>query len=424
MAILFDILYLIFFLFYLPLLLVRGKGHAGFFQRFGLFSRALTRDLASGRHIWVHAVSVGEVALVDGVIKGLKAAYPGQSVVLSVTTKTGHEFALKKYGADVRVIWSPLDLSWVVRGFIKNLRPTMYVVAETELWPNLFSALERAGVPVILVNGRISDESYPRYQRLHWFLSSTIRRIGMLCAQTKLDADRFIALGADQGRVHVVGNVKFDMPQVDLSFGSDDVRKVFGFRHDERVFVAASTHPGEEVVACDAFIASRIKFPRLRLAIAPRHPERAGLVADVVRQKGLLPVHFSSLGGRELKAHEVLIIDAVGHLFDLYKASDVVFVGKSLGIPRRGGQNPIEPAALGKPVIVGSYMDNFRDVMRLFQDAGAVIEIANGDQLVSAVEDVLGHPERMAGLSVRAKAVVEQNRGAVMRTVALIRQVV
>ena len=424
MATVLDILYLIYFLFYFPILLLRGKGHAGFAQRFGFFSKVLADQLASGRNIWVHAVSVGEVALVEGIIKGLKTAYPGHRIVLSVTTKTGHEFALKKYAADVLVIWSPLDLSWVVRGFVQRIRPAAYVVAETELWPNLFRCLDRAGVAIILVNGRISDEAYPRYQRVSWLLRRTILRGRMLCVQTPLDAERFMALGADKARVQVVGNVKFDVLETGLPFEPVEARKDFGFKKDEKVFVAASTHPGEEAVVCDALRAVHGKFPRLRLAVAPRHPERASQVGDLLKQKGFLPVLFTALKGRELKEEEVLVVDSVGHLFDLYRASDVVFMGKSLGIPRRGGQNPIEPAALGKPVIVGPYMENFRDVMRLFRDAGAVIEIASGGELVSALEDVLGHPERMAGLSARAKAVVAQNRGAADRTVDLIKKII
>jgi 3-deoxy-D-manno-octulosonic-acid transferase len=423
MTILLDILYLVYFIFYIPVLLLRGKGHPGFSQRFGLFSKALADLLASGRNIWVHAVSVGEVALVEGIIKGLKTAYPDHRIVLSVTTKTGYEFALKKYAADAVVIFSPLDLSGVVRGFVDRIRPALYVVAETELWPNLFSCLDSKGIPIVLVNGRISDEAYPRYRRVRWFLKRTVLRARMLCVQTPLDAARFMDLGADKARVQVVGNVKFDIFQTALPVEPVEAKKDFGFKKEERVIVAASTHPGEEAVVCDAFRALREKFPRLRLAIAPRHPERAFQVGDLLRQKGFSPVFFTVLKGRELQDDEVLVIDAVGHLFDLYRASDVVFIGKSLGIPRRGGQNLIEPAALGKPVIAGPHMENFRDVMRLFRDAGAVIEIASGDEVVPALEDVFAHPERMAGLSARAKAVVAKNRGAAQRTVDLIRKV-
>ena len=424
MTILLNILYLVYFLFYFPVLLLSGKGHAGFAQRFCFFPKALADRLASGRNIWVHAVSVGEVALVEGIIKGLKAAYPDHRIVLSVTTKTGHEFALKKYAADVLVIWSPLDLSWSVRAFAGLIHPAVYVVAETELWPNLFRSLDRAGIPIVLVNGRISDEAYPRYEKVRWLLRRTILRARMLCVQTPLDAERFMALGADKAHVQVVGNVKFDISQTALPCDPVEVKKDFGFKKEDKVFTAASTHAGEEAVVCDALRAVRGKFPRLRLAIAPRHPQRASQVGDILKQKSFSPVFFSALKGRELKEEEVLVIDSVGHLFDLYRASDVVFMGKSLGIPRRGGQNPIEPAALGKPVITGPYMENFRDVMRSFREAGAVIEIASGDELVPAIEDVLGHPERMAGLSARAKAVVAQNRGAADRTVELIKKII
>ncbi len=415
-----DILYCIAALFYFPLLLVRGKWHGGFRQRLGFFPKPLAQELAARENIWVHAVSVGEVALVEGVIKGLQQRHPGLRIVLSVTTKTGHAFALKKYApSGVCVIWSPLDISAAVRSFVAVIRPKMYVVAETELWPHLFSCLEAAGTPIFLVNGRISDASYGRYRLMRPWVEAMLRQIRLLCVQSRLDADRFIELGALSAHVKIVGNVKFDVMLPAIPLDGAGSKKAFGLEDGEKLFIAASTHPGEEAVVCDAFLALKAEFARLRLAIVPRHPERAKEVSSVVKNRGMEPVLWTQANGRRLGPHDVLVMDAVGYLIDLYRAADVVFVGKSLGIPRRGGQNPIEPAAFGRPVIVGPHMENFRDVMRLFTEAGAMIVISKSEDLAGAVTDVLAHPQRMAGLSVRARTVVDQNRGAAERSVDL-----
>ncbi len=411
-----DILYYIYFVVYLPVLVLRGKWHGGFAERFGFFPKTLETALSSGENIWVHAVSVGEVALLDGLIKGLLAKYPGRKIVLSVTTVTGHELALKRYGAAVRVIWSPLDLSWVVARFVRRIRPVAYIVAETELWPNLFSCLSAGRVPIVVVNGRISDEAYSRYRMARWFLKKTVLQASLLCVQSKLDAQRFIALGADPTRVTIAGNLKFDLVLPGSVMDELEAKRVFGFSATKQIFVAASTHPGEEQVVCEAFASLRSEFSELRLVIVPRHPQRAAEVAGIVGQHHLKGRLFTVLHGAILGDDDVLVVDAVGHLVDLYRIADVVFIGKSLGIPRRGGQNPIEPAAFGKPVIVGPHMENFRDVMRVFREAGAVVEISRADQLAGAVRDILNQPQRRAGLGVRAKVVVDQNRGAAQRT--------
>jgi 3-deoxy-D-manno-octulosonic-acid transferase len=417
-----NILYIIYFIVYFPLMLLRGKWHKGFPCRFGFLSSTLLKDLASQKNIWVHAVSVGEVALVDGIIKGLKSRYPDHRIVLSVTTKTGHEFAVKKYADRVLLIWAPLDLTRVVRHFIKAIRPKMYVAAETELWPNLFKALDVQGVPIVLVNGRISDEAYPKYQRIGWLLKRTMARIRLVCAQSELDAERFRMLGVLPGRIHVVGNVKFDLI-LPARRPLDVVKKEFGFGLYDTVWVAASTHPGEEEAVLVAFKAVAVKFPLLRLVIVPRHPERAKEIADLVQKNGLTPVLLTQRT-QKLGAKDVLVGDAVGYLLSLYQAADVVFVGKSLGLKRRGGQNPVEPAALGKPVIVGPFMENFKDAIRMLKEAGAVVEVKKPQDLAAALEDLLVHPEKMAGLGVRAQVVVDSNRGATQGTIEFIGQTI
>lgn len=418
-----DLVYLIYFLFYFPFLVLRGKGHAGFVHRFAFFPSALIKDLSCKNNIWVHAVSVGEVALVDGILERLKESYPDYRIVLSVTTKTGHELAVRKYADRVLLIWAPLDLSWVVRYFIERIRPKMYVVAETELWPNLFKALDVQGIPIILVNGRISDEAFPRYKRISWSLKRTMARLTLVCAQSDLDAQRFKILGVRPECVHVVGNVKFDLV-LPLLASLGQAKRAFGFGAQDIVWVAASTHPGEEDVVINTYVALRSKFPLLRLTLVPRHPERAQEIAVLIHQKGLASIFLTQRHGRMLGADDVLVGDAVGYLMGLYQAADIVFVGKSLGLLRRGGQNPVEAAALGRPVMVGPSMENFKDIIRLLKEAGAIVVIGGPQELTEAVENLLAHPERMAGIGMRAKVVVENNRGAAQRTLQLIRQMV
>jgi 3-deoxy-D-manno-octulosonic-acid transferase len=417
MMLVLDILYLLSFIFYFPFLVMRGRWHEGFSMRFGRIPEQLQRQLAGQENIWVHAVSVGEVALVEGLIRELQQRFPSLRVVLSVSTISGYAFAAQRY-PDLLCIWAPLDLSWAVSRYVTLIRPRVYVVAETELWPNLFSRLQREGVAIVLINGRISDKAFCRYRAVRWLLKPTLLRIAKICVQSRLDAERFIALGARKAQVEVAGNIKFDVIQAQIPADPLMARQRFGFRKEELVLVGASTHPGEEEVVAKVFQKLSLKFHHLRLVIVPRHPQRAVDVAAAIEKLGLQPVFFST-GMNAIKTgggKAVLLVDTVGVLFDLYRVADVVIIGKSFGIPGRGGQNPIEAASLGKPVIVGPHMENFRDVMRLFNDAGAIIEVPGPDALAAAVDEVLSHPQRMAGLCVRAKIVVEQNAGAARRS--------
>ena len=414
-----DLFYLIYFFFCIPFLVLRGRWHDGFAFRFGCFPKSLVRDLAWSKNIWVHAVSVGEAGAAEAVIKGLRARYPDHRIVLSVTTRAGHAFACQKYAVLATVIWSPLDLSGTVRRFINVIRPVIYVVVETELWPHLFARLAEEKVPVVIINARISDQAYPGYCLARPVIKTMLGKVSLVCAQSALDAERFISLGVLKDAVKVVGNVKFD---VIASLDSDGpaARSAFGFSATDKVWVAASTHPGEEALVLDVFTALRDTFPWLRLVLVPRHPERAAAVALLLRQKGYKPMLFTDHEARVVGSEEVLVIDEIGHLMRLYVAADIVLMGKSFGIPRRGGQNPIEPAACGKPVITGPFMENFRDVMRLFRSAEAVIEIQDAASLRKALQEILVSPDKSNGLAARARAVVDRNRGAAVRTVDLI----
>lgn len=414
MGLFFDLLFLIYFLLYLPILLLRGKWHSGMTARLGFIPEDVRARLAGRRNIWLHAVSVGEVIAVQGFIGRLRSEYPERQIVLSVTTKTGHSLALRKYQDGVIVVWSPLDFSLTVRNFVDAIRPEIYIAAETELWPNLFARLSREKVNILVVNGRISDEAFPRYRMVRWLLKSTLSRVSAFCMQSELDAQRIIELGAPVERVRNVGNVKFDI----VSDAPPALPQDFGFEERQMVWVAGSTHPGEEEIVASIYDGLKSSFPGLRLAIAPRHPERAGSIAEMVKKIGFRPVLFSSYRKTSLAPEEVLIVDTIGNLLQLYSVATVVFVGKSLTVG--GGHNIIEPAVFGKPVLIGPKMHNFKDIARAFLDGGAVIQIADAFVLKRELARLLSSPEERAQLGQRAREVIRRNRGAIERTLGII----
>lgn len=414
MSILFDLLFLFYIVLYLPILVLRGKWHGGFAERFGFLPAEKRKVLLLRRNIWVHAVSVGEVVAIDGLIRRLQREYPDKGIVLSVTTKTGHALAQKKYPQGLVILWAPLDLSLTVRAFVSAVDPVCYIAAETELWPNLFRQLDEKGVPVLVVNGRISDQAFPKYLWVKGLLKGTLRRVKLFCMQSMLDQERILALGARPESVRMVGNIKFDQVSSPAVSGG-----CAALTAEHQVLLAASTHPGEEDLLINAFLRFRSRYPRLRLVLAPRHPERAPAVARLVQKVGLQTVFFSK-GPSPLASDEVLIVDTIGHLAGLYSAATVVVMGKSF--TAQGGHNVIEPAVWGKAILVGPYMQNFRDITRAFLAEGAIVQSANPASLEQKVDELLADPQECRVLGDRAISVVERNRGATDRTMALIRE--
>jgi 3-deoxy-D-manno-octulosonic-acid transferase len=411
-----DFLFIIYIILYLPMLIISGKWHSGFRDRLGIIPQEIRESLAETRNIWVHAVSVGEAAAVQGILLGLRRDYPGHRVVITVTTKTGYFFAREKYRDLALVLWSPLDLSITVNKFIRAIRPSIYIVAETELWPNLFFALYRRNVPIVIVNGRISDRAFPRYRLARKLLRKTIRRVKIFCMQSRLDANRIIEMLADPNTVHVTGNLKFDNAPESVAI----LPSVYGLASENRVILGASTHPGEEDILLDIFHSIKGADPDLRLVLVPRHPERASSIAEAVRRSGFVPVLLSA-NPDALHQQEVLIVDSIGHLVSLYSLARVVFVGKSLTV--KGGHNIIEPAVFGKPIVIGPHMQNFRDIAQAFLAENGVLQVADAAGLKATVKKLLEEPDLCRSLGHRARMTVHSNRGATARTLDLIRSV-
>lgn len=414
MHLLFDLIFLVYMICYLPVLFLRGKWHDGMMTRLGFIPAGVRKQLTGRRNIWLHAVSVGEVAAIDGLIRQLRTKLPDRQIVLSVTTQTGYSLAQRNYQGLAVVIWSPLDLSPVVRDFVSAIRPEIYIAAETELWPNLFTRLAEEKVKILIVNGRISDEAFPRYRLVSLLLRTVLSKVSAFCVQSELDAKKMIRLGAPAERVQNVGNIKFDIiPAVPATSVQD-----LGLEQGRMVWVAGSTHAGEEDIVVDIYKSLRAGFPELRLVIAPRHPERAPGIVQSIRNNGLEPVLFSSSRRTTIGPEQVMVVDTIGQLLRFYSAAAVVFVGKSLTV--KGGHNIIEPAVLGKPILIGPYMHNFMEITRVFLNGQAVIQVRDAAGLKQEVSRLLSSTEERVKLGERARAVVQQNQGAMERTIAII----
>ncbi len=414
MLILYEILLAFYAIVFLPVLVFKGKWHQGFSERFGFIPSQVCAVLRQGDNVWVHAVSVGEVVAISELIRQLKERLPEHQIVVSTSTRTGHELAVKRFKDQAVVLWAPLDFSGSVKSFVEAINPKVYIVAETELWPNLFTALSKKGVPIVVVNGRISDKSYGSYKMIRWFMRRFLPLVDVFCMQSDEDAERIIHLGAPKDKVHNVGNVKFD----DLPAPGDLSREDLGFPNNADVWIAGSTHPGEEDIVLNVFGKIRALYPRLRLVLAPRHIERAAEVVKLVEARQLNAQRFSQKGLSPKVSDAIIVVDTIGQLRSLYSLASVVFVGKSFTVP--GGHNIIEPAFFAKPVLIGPFMQNFRDITAVFKRDNAIVQMEDPAELEAALRSLLDSPDKRRELGHRARQVINKHTGATKRSVEFI----
>lgn len=396
----------------------RGGYRRGFSQRFGFYSREVRRRLQGPRPVWVHAVSVGEMFVALRFIRAYRQVDPEAWFVVTTVTSTAR--AQAERGMDRRdlLLYFPLDFPWIVRRAIGAIRPRLMLLTECELWPNILRAAARAGVPCAVINARLSEKSYRGYRRIRPFFLGAIGCVTRVFAQSEADRARFVALGADAERIEVAGSAKYDVAEVDES-GADKARGIVeaaGFGSDP-ILLAGSTWPGEEAILIDA--AAKLRkggFPALRLVLVPRHAERAPEVEALLQQRGVAYVRRSRLDARKPgdPVSDVLLVDTTGELKHLYGIATVVFVGKSL--TARGGQNIIEPACFGKPVVVGPHMENFEAVADDFRRAGALLQVADAAGLVAAVRAWLADEAGARACGERAAEVVRAGRGVIEAT--------
>ncbi len=411
----------------LAVLLGKARCRPGLPYRLGLRPpvgpTALSPD---GPVIWVHAVSLGEVVAVAPLVKALRARDPKRRIVVSTVTETGREAVLERLAGVAAHCYAPLDFPWVVRTFIRRLRPTLYVFVETELWPNLLSALEQERVPTVLVNGRISSRSFARQQwpGVRRVYRGLLERISLCLMQSDRDAERAVVLGAPPERVRRVGNIKFDQPLPAAAPAQlEPIRRWIALAPDAPLVVAGSTHPGEEEALVHACATLRTRVPDLRLIIAPRHIERAKDLEVMLAGYGLRALRRSRLAdGLDDRngdaAPWVLLLDTRGELGAVYQFATLAFVGGTL-VPV-GGHNLLEPAAWGKPVLFGPHTDHCQDIARLLEGVGGGIRVPDGDALGQQIGRWLGDEERRMKAGRQAEQAVRDNQGALRDCLALI----
>lgn len=397
----------------------RGRP-AAIAQRLGFLPADQLAAVSGHEVLWVHAVSVGETMAVKSLLIALRKRYPRSKIVLSNVTETGRKVAMQLPEIDL-CIYFPFDFRFAVRKILKSINPSVVVIAETELWPNFIRETARRGTPLVLANGRISDRSFGRYKKLEWAFRGVLGHFSALCMQTEEDGHRIKSLGAVPTQVHVAGNLKYDVPVRCLSAQEmAAMRKEYRIPHLATVFTAGSTHQGEEETVLDAY-KELIKENRdLFLVLAPRHPERAGKVGELLQAAGMKYSLRSSLDCNTpaMENGEVLLLDTVGELTKMYSFSDVVFVGGSL-VPV-GGHNLLEPASCGAPVLFGPYMNNFREIRLLVLQNGGGIEVADQNSLAGSLRELLNDERKRKEMGMNGANVLRRNSGSTERHMEII----
>lgn len=373
--------------------------------------------------VWLHAVSVGEVNLLATLLVELERRLPQWQFVISTTTMTGFALARKKYEKHL-VFYCPLDFSWAVNTAIRRIQPNLLLLAELELWPNLIRAASDRGVPVAVVNGRLSERTARGYGRLSWIIGPLLRRIDLLAVQNEAYAERFRRLGARPETVHVTGSVKFDGAETDRQNASTQrLAALAGMSDDDVVLLAGSTQHPEEQMALEVFRQLSPEHPPLRLIIVPRHPDRFDAVAELIERSHVRWQRRSRLDGDTVdRDARVLLVDTIGELGAWWGVAQIAYVGGSMG--RRGGQNMIEPAAYGAAVSFGPNTKNFRDIVALLLQADAAVVVRSQQEFTDFVRRSLVDHEFAEKLGQRARDLVQAQLGATRRTIDLITDLV
>jgi 3-deoxy-D-manno-octulosonic-acid transferase len=396
-----------------------GKYRAGLAERLGRVPARLRLPTAAEPAIWVHAVSVGEVLAVAGLVEELQRRFPRHRIFVSTTTDTGQALARKRFG-EANVFYFPMDFAFAIRGYLRALQPRLVIIAETEFWPNFLRLAHASGARIAVVNARISDRSLPRYRRWRGLLRGVLDHVDLLLAQTAEDAARLREIGATEERVRVAGNLKFDIPVPAAPAVVAMLRKSLAATEARPVLVCGSTVDGEEPLLLKAFENVLVPHPRAMMVLAPRHPERFAVVAALLEQMSIRFSRRSVWNGEDLGGG-VLLLDTIGELAALYALADIAFVGGSL-VPR-GGHNILEPAQRGVPIVVGQHTENFRDIVSLFRSRNAV-RVAGPAELPLVFLDLLAndHDEERRALGQRAAETMRSQVGATARTVSALEE--
>jgi 3-deoxy-D-manno-octulosonic-acid transferase len=409
---------------YLAYQAIRYKKYIGSLgQRMGYLPVSFNLD--GEESIWIHAVSVGETMTVRALIADLRRRYPNLRIFLSTTTMAGQQVARRNVHDVDAVFYLPLDLPMIVRRTLRLVKPRLFVMMETEIWPNLLRQCKLMGVATVLVNGRISSRSYPRYKIAKPFFKGVLADVDRFCMQTEESARRVIDLGADPAKVVVTGSLKFDSLDVPGAAtldgrGHNRVLRYFRMTSGRPVIVAGSTMREEEQIVLQAFRRIKASTANPLLVIAPRHPERFAEVAQLARDQAFVTAKRSDLQIDAEPRADVVVLDTIGELAQVYQVATAVFVGGSL--VDTGGHNILEPAVFGKPIVFGPHMNNFKEIAEAFVAQDAAIQVTGPRGLEEALLGLLTDPVRRARLGAAARALVESNRGAKDKCLAMIAQ--
>jgi len=428
MRILIDLIYLLAALAYSPIVIYRAIRHkryrTGWAQRFG---RIIRKDRVLKKCIWLHAVSVGEVNAAMTVIKELEIRFPDFEIVISTTTDTGFDRANALFGENLQVFYFPFDLSWVMRRAFHKIRPAICLLMEQEVWPNFVHLAQQLEVPVVVVNGRISDKGFARYKKVKPIAKMIWQKVTLVLAQTHEYAQRFITIGAPAEKVIVTGSLKYDTAQTEDKVDGADALAAQLNIGDERLWVVGATGPGEEKIILDVFknLTDQQQFNNLRLVIVPRKPERFDEVAQLIEQAGFSLIRYSQIKNQAadkssiehpvLSIESVILGDTMGDLRKFYSLATIIFVGRSL-VPM-GGSDMMEAAALGKCTIFGPHAFNFRQTVdALVEDEGAIM-VKDEQDLLQTMQKCLSEPDFAEQIARNGRKVIKKNQGATTKTI-------
>lgn len=409
---------------YLMRMRKRGGYRDGFAQRLGLYSEKVEQACWGEQRVWIHAVSVGEIHVALKLVEEIRSVSPHLRFIVSTTTSTGYAVAKKHIDQRDLLIYYPVDFPPAVELALQKLSPRALILVEGELWPNMIRAAYRRQIPVAVVNGRLSPASYRGYRLCRIFFRRVIRRIELLLVQSTREKRCFIELGCDPSRIEVYGSAKYDVvataEAADSEANARQILALAGIADSSRLLVCGSTWPGEEDILVNVYLKLRKDFSDLRLVLVPRHMERREAVETLINNSGISCVMRSRLGKEAYSMDhaddtDVLVVDSTGELMGFYAVATVVFVGKSLS--QHGGQNFLEPAVLGKPVIVGPHLENFPVIAEQFDAAGALIQVESASELEAAIRNLLQNDDMSKKLGELARATVLKNRGVITRSV-------
>ncbi len=383
-------------------------------ERFGY-----VRALESGKSvIWIHAVSVGEIHASKPLVAHIRDNFPHCQILITTVTPSGAATASQIYAGTIQHRYFPYDLPFAVARFISTVMPKTLLILETEIWPNLYRQCRKSGVPVLLLNARLSERSLKGYRLVKALTASTLQDTSVIATQSVLDAERFIQAGAPADKVIVMGNLKFDISIAPSVIEQAEVIRR-NFTVNRPIWIAASTHQGEELIVLDALARILLAAPDSLLIIVPRHPERFRDVYDLCVKRGFKTASYSNLSAYDPSA-QVFVLDVLGQLPAYYAAADIAFVGGSL-VPI-GGHNLLEPACLGLPIICGNYLFNFSEIASLLANVDALIKVADAEQLSLKVLELFGDGNQRYNMGQRAKQVVLENQGSINKIGKLLQQ--